>query len=92
MTRAVSARGRATDALALAVLAGGSAVYLWAFAGMRALQERRITAAPGELLVTRWDLYSRASRWGIALAAGGIAIGVVAHLWHRFRRQVPPEA
>lgn len=90
MTRPVSTAARLTDAVALALLAGGGAVYLWAFAGMRALQEQRITAAPGELLVTRWETYSRAGRWGIAVAAGGIAVGVIAHLMHVIRRRAPP--
>ena len=80
---------RLRDAVALALLVGGIALYAYAFLGMEGLAAGRITAAPGEWATSRWVRYRQLSLAGLGVAAAGVAMAVYS-FWRRSRRRDEP--
>ena len=94
----MSAAGRARDAVAVALLACGAGMYLFALRGMRVIAEgggARASLVPeGQRLVldgalAQWAGYHRLSRAGIGIALAGVAVGIWSALRHA-RTPHPP--
>jgi hypothetical protein len=90
MTDRPSAAARVMDVAALALAAGGAAVYLVAHQGMRGILAKQIHATTIEATkeapnITRWVHFRTMSNVGLALVAAGVAVGIIAFL--RGRRE-----
>ena len=89
MRAPVTPADRLRDAVALALLVGGAALFFYAYRGLQALAAGQITVAPGELAVSQWARLRGLSLTGIAIAAGGIAMAAYSY-WRRARRGPEP--
>lgn len=77
---------RLRDAIALALLVGGAALFFYAFRGMENLAAGRFAVAPGEWAIARWSHYRTLSLAGMGLAVLGIATAVYSY-WRRARQR-----
>jgi cation transporter-like permease len=85
-----SAAARVWDLAALALAAGGGAVYVAAHQGMQGILATQIHATTIEATkeapnITRWVHYRTMSNIGLALVVAGVAVGVTAFV--RSRRE-----
>lgn len=83
---------RVIDAVAMLLIAGGVATYVYAQRGMSRLAGGRMrysaeTATQG-WNIADWDTYDRLSRAGLGLAAAGVLLSIAALAWVTLRR--PP--
>ena len=76
MTRGRGPAELTFDVLALVLLAGAVGLYLYAYLGMRSLEQGQIVPEPGEWLMTHWDRYRKASRLALWLGGGGVAAAI----------------
>ncbi len=74
---------RVRDAVAIAVLLVGAALYAYAYGGMHTLAASAIVRVPGHTALERFDRYWQLSRVGLLLMGAGIA--AVAWSFWRFR-------
>ena len=77
MRRDVSPGGRLRDAVALAILAVGAALWGYGFLGLRHMARSPILPEPGRTAVQRTTLYWNFTRAGVAL----IIVGLIAAAW-----------
>jgi hypothetical protein len=71
---------------ALALVGGGAALYVAAHAGMKDILATQVHFATIEAPnLTRWVHYRTMSNIGLALVAGGVAVGITAFI--RSRRE-----
>lgn len=87
-SRAVSAFGRALDALAILFVLGGASAYLVSYAGLeelRGLPAAEFTHGMEIDRLARFHRLDAISNWALAAVAAGIACGVLA--WHLERRR-----
>ena len=86
MTERPSAAARRWDAAALALVAGGAALYVAAHAGMRSILASQVHLATIEAPnITRWVHYRTMSNIGLALVVAGIGVGITAYYRSRPR-------
>ncbi|NUO64466.1 MAG: hypothetical protein HOQ11_16210 [Gemmatimonadaceae bacterium] len=89
MSARPGAAARVWDAAALALVAGGGALYAWSHAGMQSLITTQIRAARVDSPnFARWNGYRESSNLALALVAAGVAVGIVSY----FRARRAPEA
>jgi hypothetical protein len=94
--RPVSRTGRMLDLLGLALILAGAACYLWAYAGMRALEGVKPSANPTlraeEVFtsVNRWGRLNTLSRVGVGLIGAGLVVAVGAAVAGARRGKVGP--
>ncbi len=80
-----SAAARLWDAAALALVAGGAALYLSAHTGMKGILASQVHLATIEAPnITRWVHYRTMSNLGLALVVLGVGVGIAAY--YRSRR------
>ena len=91
MSRHVSAANRRIDALAIALLVAGLAIYAYSWTGMRDVIAGKVVAAPGHRLVEKVDRLRTLGNIGLAVTIGGVAVGIVGMLRHS-RRVVEPSS
>ena len=77
MKPGITRADRLRDSAVIALLAGGVALYLYAYRGMAALSlEGSITVRPGEKAFDQWMRYYYLSRAGMWLVAAGVVTGI----------------
>lgn len=76
------------DALAIALLIGGLALYAVSYWNMQQVIAGRVQPDPGKSLALKVDAYRRIGNLGFVVAGAGVLIAVVAGIAHR-RRQTP---
>ena len=80
MTGRPSAAARLWDAAALALVAGGAALYVAAHAGMNGILASQVHLATIEAPnITRWVHYRTMSNLGLALVLAGVGVGIAAY-------------
>ncbi len=80
MTNRPSAAARLWDAAALALVAGGAALYLSAHSGMQGILASQVHRATIEAPnITRWVHYRTMSNLGLALVLAGVGVGIAAY-------------
>ncbi len=80
MTNRPSAAARLWDAAALALVAGGAALYLSAHTGMKGILVSQVHLATVEAPnITRWVHYRTMSNLGLALILAGVGVGIAAY-------------
>ena len=89
MTRPVRRADRVRDAVAMAVLLVGAALYAYAYGGMHSLADHAIVRVPGHTALERFDRYWQLSRVGLLLMGAGIL--AVAWSFLRFRLHPPAQ-
>ena len=76
-----SAAARIWDAAALALVAGGGALYAWSHAGMKSILTTQIHAARVDSPnFIRWNGYRQSSNVALALVAAGVAVGILSYI------------
>ena len=90
MRAPVTPADRLRDAVALALLVGGAALFVYAYRGLETLAAGRITVAPGEWALTLWSRYRGLSFAAIGLVAAGVAMAAYSY-WRRAVRRDEPE-
>ena len=86
MRAPVTPADRLRDAVALALLVGGIALFVYANRGLETLAAGRISVAPGEWAITQWSRYRGLSFAGLGLVAAGIAMAAYSY-WRRAIRR-----
>ena len=75
------AAARLWDAAALALVAGGGALYARAHAGMKSIAASQIHVATIDAPnLVRWNSYRMTSNAALALVAAGVAVGIASYL------------
>ena len=91
MSRRVTRTERARDLLAAMLLAGGAAIYAYAYSGMRALAAPRETTAQALWAsLRRFDYYWMMSRVGLVIVAAGVTVMAWSFWRHVRRREAHP--
>lgn len=89
MKRGITRADRLRDSAVIALLAGGVALYLYAYRGMAALSlEGSITVRPGEKAFDQWMRYYYLSRAGMWLVVAGVVVGIWAFWRYRKNREL----
>ncbi len=93
MKRGITRADRLRDSAVIALLAGGVALYLFAYRGMASLSlVRSIVVRPGEKAFDQWMRYYYLSRAGMWLIAAGAIVGIWAFwLYMKNRRTEKPD-
>ena len=83
---------RRVDALALALILGGIALYAHAQRGMTrfaagTMRHASASGPAGGSNLAEWGTLDRLSRLGLALAASGVVLSIAALAWVKLRRQ-----
>ena len=86
MRAPVTPADRLRDAVAVALLVAGVALFLYAYRGLEALAAGRISVGPGEWATNQWSHYRGLSFAGLGLVAGGLAVAAYS-FWRRARRR-----
>jgi hypothetical protein len=84
-----TAADRARDAIALALLAGGAALFFYARYRLRVLGANRITRVPGHAAVEQFWFYYKMSYAGLWTAGAGLAAAVAFALLRARRASHP---
>lgn len=71
--------GRLLDLVAVLLVIGGIALYVYAHMGMQALEAGRIERVEGRNLMDHFDRYWRFSRYALSLVAAGALTGVYSY-------------
>ncbi|MBA3559174.1 MAG: hypothetical protein H0W30_11295 [Gemmatimonadaceae bacterium] len=92
MKRGVTRADRFRDSAVIALLAGGVALYLYAYRGMAAISdEGKIIVRPGEQAFDQWIRYYYMSRAGMWLVAAGVLVGIWAFWRYKKNRKALQE-
>jgi hypothetical protein len=76
------------DALAIALLIGGLALYAVSYWNMKQVIAGRVRPDPGKSLALKVDAYRRIGNVGFVLAGAGVIVAVVAGMSHRRRQDL----
>jgi len=87
MTSRPNAVARLWDAAALALVAGGAALYVSAHAGMKSIVASQVHLSTIEAPnITRWVHYRTMSNFGLAMVLAGVGVAIAAYYRSRTPR------
>jgi hypothetical protein len=84
---AVRSKDRLWDFTAAGLVIGGMILFAIGRAALNALADGTYPAPSGESWVSRADLHTAQTRWGIWLIVAGVAVGLLAALRHALHRR-----